>query len=282
MFGELNKRWTNKTAIMKKILYLSLLTPIIYLASCSKSDVTPDTMEGAIIGKEWCLSNENKDGFLLAEDGKFYLTAKCQSNTLIGDWIIDGNLIKYKYTSNSQEITLVWGEVTEYSATQVNLLDYSDPLITIDDIYTLDTDDVYGCTNTGFGWNGNYNPDADCDDGSCDITEVYVDIIVDLNLPEYSNLQGSGNSIFIEGGVKGIIIYHGAGNDYKVYDRNCSYEPSLSCSQIETVDAGIAYCGCCTSAFLLSNHASVLNSPALLPLKEYYWTLSGNILRISN
>jgi hypothetical protein len=114
------------------------------------------------------------------------------------------------------------------------------------------------------------------------IQEVYVNINIDLNLPEYSDLQVSGNSIFIEGGVEGIIIYHGVGNDYKVYDRNCSYEPSLSCSQIDSVDAGIAYCGCCTSAFLLSNNASVLNSPALLPLKKYYWTLSGSHMHISN
>jgi|TARA_B110000459_G_scaffold65465_1_gene73501 hypothetical protein len=114
------------------------------------------------------------------------------------------------------------------------------------------------------------------------IQEVYVNINIDLNLPEYSDLQVSGNSIFIEGGVEGIIIYHGIGNDYKVYDRNCSYEPSLSCSKIDSVDAGIAYCGCCTSAFLLSNDASVLNSPALLPLKKYYWTFSGSQMHISN
>ena len=115
------------------------------------------------------------------------------------------------------------------------------------------------------------------------IQEVYVDIIVDLNLPEYSDLQASGNSIFIEGGVEGIIIYHGVGKDYKVYDRNCSYEPSLSCSKIDSLDAGIAYCGCCSSAFLLSNDASVLNSPALLPLKVYNWSLgNNNLLRIFN
>jgi hypothetical protein len=114
------------------------------------------------------------------------------------------------------------------------------------------------------------------------IQEIYVNINIDLNLPEFSDLQVSGNSIFIEGGVEGIIIYHGVGNDYKVYDRNCSYEPSLSCSQIDSVDAGIAYCGCCTSAFLLSSDASVLNSPALLPLKKYYWTLTGSRMHISN
>ena len=115
------------------------------------------------------------------------------------------------------------------------------------------------------------------------IQDVYVNINLDLNLPEYSVLQVSGNSIFIEGGVEGVIIYHGLGNDYKVYDRNCSYEPSLSCSKIDSIDAGIAYCGCCTSAFLLSNNANAINSPALLPLKSYNWSLgNNNILRIFN
>jgi hypothetical protein len=114
------------------------------------------------------------------------------------------------------------------------------------------------------------------------IQNVHVDIRIDLNLPEYSDLSAAGNSIFINGGVEGIIIYHGVGNDYKVYDRNCSYEPSLACSVIDSVNAGIAYCGCCTSAFLLSNDASVLNSPALLPLKQYHWSLSGSIMRIRN
>jgi hypothetical protein len=123
---------------------------------------------------------------------------------------------------------------------------------------------------------------ASCNSKDDYIKEVYVNILIDLNLPEYSNLQVSGNSIFIEGGVEGIIIYHGVGDDYKVYDRNCSYEPSLSCSHIDSVNAGIAYCGCCTSAFLLAEDGTVANSPALLPLKEYYWTLSESQMRISN
>ena len=114
------------------------------------------------------------------------------------------------------------------------------------------------------------------------IQDIYVNIRVDLSLPEYSDLQASGSSIFIEGGVKGIIIYHGVGNHYKVFDRNCSYEPSLSCSKIDTINAGIATCGCCDSAFLLSNDASVINSPALLPLKAYNFNYNDPILRIFN
>ena len=55
---------------------------------------------------------------------------------------------------------------------------------------------------------------ASCNSKDDYIAEVYVNIDVDLSLPEYSDLQVSGNSIFIEGGVEGIIIYHGVGNDY--------------------------------------------------------------------
>ena len=122
-----------------------------------------------------------------------------------------------------------------------------------------------------------------CDDKNCYIQDVYVNKNINLSLPNYSEIATTGNSIFVEGGVEGIIIYHGVGDSYKVYDRNCSYEPCLSCSYIDSVNSGIAYCGCCASAFLLGQDGAAANSPALLPLKAYYFTLSeNNQMRISN
>ena len=115
------------------------------------------------------------------------------------------------------------------------------------------------------------------------IQDVYVNETIPLNLPEYSEILIPGNSIFVDGGVEGIIIYHGIGDNYKVYDRNCSYEPSLACARIDSINSGIAYCGCCTSAFLISNRGEPINAPALLPLKTYNWTLdNNNVLRIFN
>ena len=128
-----------------------------------------------------------------------------------------------------------------------------------------------------------------CDSKDDYIQDVYVNFYVDLTLPEYNdpeNMYGNigvpGNSIFVNGGVEGIIIYHGFGENYAVYDRNCSYEPSLSCSVIDSVDSGIAYCGCCSSAFLLSSTGEAINSPALLPLKAYPWSVNNNILHITS
>jgi len=114
------------------------------------------------------------------------------------------------------------------------------------------------------------------------IENVYVNEIIDLSLPQNSNIINNGSHIFIEGGVEGIIIYHSFGNEYKVYDRNCSYEPSLNCASIDSVNSGIAFCGCCPSAFSIFSSGEAINAPALLPLKQYHWSLENSIMRIYN
>ena len=121
-----------------------------------------------------------------------------------------------------------------------------------------------------------------CGDSNEYIQNVYVDIEIDLSLPEFSNLNTIGNSMFLEGGNKGIIIYSFSDYEYKIYDRNCSYEPSLSCSYIDSINSTIAFCGCCSSAFLLDQNGSAANSPAILPLKQYNYSLNNTILNIYN
>ena len=105
-----------------------------------------------------------------------------------------------------------------------------------------------------------------CGDSNEYIQNVYVDTEIDLSLPEFSTLNTVGNSMFLEGGNKGIIIYSFSNYEYKIYDRNCSYEPSLSCSYIDSINSTIAFCGCCSSAFLLDQNGSAANSPAFQSL----------------
>ena len=121
-----------------------------------------------------------------------------------------------------------------------------------------------------------------CGDSNNYIQNVYVDVEIDLSLPQFSELNIVGNNIFIEGGNKGIIIYRHSNYEYKIYDRNCSFEPNLECSYIDSVNSIIALCGCCTSAFLLDQNGSAANSPAVLPLKQYNYTLNNTLLHIFN
>tara|TARA_B100000945_G_C20421848_1_gene618454 strand:- start:883 stop:1296 length:414 start_codon:yes stop_codon:yes gene_type:complete len=123
---------------------------------------------------------------------------------------------------------------------------------------------------------------CNCNNKEDYIQDVLVDFNINLSLPEYNDLTALGSHIFVEGGNKGIVIYHFAINEYKAYDRNCSYEPSLACSYIDSVNSSIAYCNCCTSAFLLDQEGVAINSPALLPLKQYNTNLNNQNLYIYN
>ena len=123
---------------------------------------------------------------------------------------------------------------------------------------------------------------SSCGDSNNYIRNVYVDVEIDLSLPEFSPLNTVGNSIFIEGGNKGIIIYRFSNYEYNIYDRNCSYEPNLECSYIDSINSTIAMCGCCSSAFLLDQNGVAANSPAVLPLKQYNYSLNNTLLHIFN
>ena len=123
---------------------------------------------------------------------------------------------------------------------------------------------------------------SSCGDSNDYIRNVYVDVEIDLSLPEFSPLNTVGNSIFIEGGNKGIIIYRFSNYEYNIYDRNCSYEPNLECSYIDSINSTIAMCGCCSSAFLLDQNGVATNSPAVLPLKQYNYSLNNTLLHIFN
>jgi len=114
------------------------------------------------------------------------------------------------------------------------------------------------------------------------IPNVVVDIDLNLTLPAFSDLQTVGNYVFITGGVKGIIVYRQGFDSYKTYDRNCSFEPSLSCARIDSVNSSIAICKCCNSMFFLEQNGETIDGPALLPLKQYPNNLSGDFLYIYN
>ena len=114
------------------------------------------------------------------------------------------------------------------------------------------------------------------------IQNVYVNFEIDLSLSEFSDLNSLGNSIIVSGGNKGIIIYRYANYEFKIYDRNCSYEPNLACSYIDSINSSLAFCGCCSSAFLLDQDGMAANSPAILRLKMYNYAVENNYLHVFN
>ena len=112
-------------------------------------------------------------------------------------------------------------------------------------------------------------------DNSGIVPNVYVNIDVYLSDPSYVSLNAVGNAVYVVGGVKGIILYRRAHDEFIAYERNCTYLPLNSCAKV-TIDASntMMIDTCCGSKFNLVDGA-VRNGPASRPLKEYQTTYNA-------
>ena len=107
-------------------------------------------------------------------------------------------------------------------------------------------------------------------------------IQINLNLPEYIALKTDGGSKTIDGGVRGIILYHQSGSNYIAYEANCSYQPNSACATVEVhVSTLYMFCACCSSNFDLSTGYPT-GGPAWRPLRRYYTSLNGTTLTITD
>ena len=107
-------------------------------------------------------------------------------------------------------------------------------------------------------------------------------IQINLNLPEYVALKTDGGSKTIDGGVRGIILYHQSGSNYIAYEANCSYQPNSACATVEVhVSTLYMFCACCSSNFDLSTGYPT-GGPAWRPLRRYYTSLNGTTLTITD
>lgn len=105
---------------------------------------------------------------------------------------------------------------------------------------------------------------------------------INLSLPQYSQLQFAGNSIYIENfGNKGIIVAS-TGVDYFAWDAADPNHPQSACSKL--VNSGlVATCGCEDKNSYSLITGQITGSAALpCSLRNYRVEKSGNILYISN
>ena len=114
------------------------------------------------------------------------------------------------------------------------------------------------------------------------IPNATVDINLYINNPSYVNLNSVGGWVYETGGVRGIIVYKSGTNEFKAYERNCTYQSNNLCATVSVDVTNILVVdSCCHSKFLLLD-GSVSNGPATFPLKQYNTTFDGNILHIYN
>lgn len=111
----------------------------------------------------------------------------------------------------------------------------------------------------------------------------FVDIVINLNLPEYASLRTDGGSKELStGGVRGIIVYRQNATTYLAYERNCSYHPNEACATVNIHSSGFYMIDpCCNSNFTLED-GTPTGGPAWRPLLQYFTQLSGSTLTITD
>ena len=120
--------------------------------------------------------------------------------------------------------------------------------------------------------------------------EVFIDelplptpfqLTLNLDLPSNQSLEFEKNLILPDVGLKGVIVIRRDNNTYAAFERTCPFQPDEDCSLI-SMNASQLYleCGCGDSFYNLSGYPT--NSPSPRKLREYYSTVSGNILYLDN
>ena len=114
------------------------------------------------------------------------------------------------------------------------------------------------------------------------IPYVYVNFYITINSTQYIGLNNIGGHEYFTGGSRGIIIYRRSTDEFMAYERNCPYQPSNSCAQVEVDNSGVmAVDSCCGSQFLLID-GSIVTGPATVMLKQYHTTYDGTTLHVFN
>lgn len=119
------------------------------------------------------------------------------------------------------------------------------------------------------------------DDNNNDVAQVYVDFTIYINEPAYIALNAVGGWIYIPAGTKGIILYRRSQTEFTALERNCTFDPTAACAQVEVLSGISAIDSCCTSRFSIYDGA-VINGPATKPLYQYRTFFDGVSLRVYN
>mgnify|MGYP006208826503 FL=1 len=96
---------------------------------------------------------------------------------------------------------------------------------------------------------------------------VRVDTTIYTNNPSFNAISVPGTWTYINGGSRGIIIYRVSNEEFRAFDRHCTYDSGNSCALVSVDATNITGVDeCCGSTFILTD-GSVTQGPATLPLK---------------
>lgn len=121
-----------------------------------------------------------------------------------------------------------------------------------------------------------------CKNQTNKIPYVYVDFTIDLDKPEFFELNTIGNYIYVTGGVSGIIVYRDSRDVFFAYDRACPYDPECGRLIVDENGYRVTDTACCHSVFSLTFDGAIISGPAKMSLRKYktYFYPHSNSVRV--
>ena len=114
------------------------------------------------------------------------------------------------------------------------------------------------------------------------LVNAAVNVTINMNLPQYSQLQFTSNSVYVANqGNKGIIVMN-VGSGFRAWDAADPNHEQSTCSLLTIKDGAKAVCGCVDANTYSLFTGGSLGTPLPCGLKEYRVRTSGNSLVITN
>jgi hypothetical protein len=123
------------------------------------------------------------------------------------------------------------------------------------------------------------------DDGSeVQVPRIPTDFVINLNLPDYADLQNPGGWLNLTGGSQGILVYRLTLTEFAVHDRHCTFQVPQGC-RVSVDDSNLIAVDdeCCGSTFSVVDGVP-LSGSARRPLLRFQtqYNPNTNLLRIFN
>lgn len=122
-----------------------------------------------------------------------------------------------------------------------------------------------------------------CDKGQVTpVTNVPVNLQININNPQYINLNHTGGWAYvINSGLRGIILFRANETEINAFDRMPPYPSNNACTLYVDSSEVLAADTCSGSKFLLFD-GSVSSGPATRGMIEYNTSFNGTILSVYN
>jgi nitrite reductase/ring-hydroxylating ferredoxin subunit len=109
---------------------------------------------------------------------------------------------------------------------------------------------------------------------------AFPTINVNLNYPQFQKLKLDRGFVYLDGGLKGLILYRASENSYLAFDRACPHNPNGEVVQVD-LSSLFMIDHACHSSFNFSD-GQPTGGPAQRPLVQYRVDQEGTVLKISD